>query len=162
MPVLPNLKKRAAILVAVAAIGLGASACFADVQAGAPPDSLDGQVWNLMNQDRANAGLNGLVYSPKLDNLANNWAISMGTDAGFRHNALGWVLAQPDWGNWYTLGENILVGPGNMNAWQMEAAWMNSAPHRANILNPNFNAVGIGYFTGPDGRLWVAVDFGGL
>ena len=41
-------------------------------------------------------------------------------------------------------------------------AWMRSAPHRANILNRSFNAVGIGYWRGPDGRLWVCVDFGGI
>jgi uncharacterized protein YkwD len=49
-----------------------------------------------------------------------------------------------------------------MSAGQMEAAWMNSPGHRANILNGNFNAVGVGYWRVPDGRLWVAVNFGGI
>jgi uncharacterized protein YkwD len=43
----------------------------------------------------------------------------------------------------------------------MEAMWMGSAPHRANILNGAFNQIGIGYFRGPDGRLWGVQDFGG-
>ena len=38
---------------------------------------------------------------------------------------------------------------------------MNSAPHRANVLNRNYNVVGIGVFCGPDGRIWSVVDFGG-
>jgi len=45
---------------------------------------------------------------------------------------------------------------------QMETAWMNSPAHRANILNGSFNAAGVGYVRGPDGRLWVVVEFGGV
>ena len=37
-----------------------------------------------------------------------------------------------------------------------------SAPHRANILSGAFNIVGIGYYRGPDGRLWAVQDFGGI
>jgi uncharacterized protein YkwD len=59
------------------------------------------------------------------------------------------------------VGENILVGPGNMSAGAMEGAWMNSAGHRANILNGAFTVAGVGAAIGPDGRIWVAVDFGG-
>ena len=39
---------------------------------------------------------------------------------------------------------------------------MGSAPHQANIVNGNYNVVGIGVFYGPDGRMWSVVDFGGL
>jgi uncharacterized protein YkwD len=39
---------------------------------------------------------------------------------------------------------------------------MNSAGHRANILSPNYNVVGLAFFNGPDGRLWATVDFGGV
>ncbi len=44
----------------------------------------------------------------------------------------------------------------------METAWMNSSGHRANILSPSFNAVGVAHVWGPDGRIWVVVDFGGV
>jgi uncharacterized protein YkwD len=39
---------------------------------------------------------------------------------------------------------------------------MNSSGHRANILSGNYNVVGLAFVNGPDGRLWVAVDFGGV
>jgi len=44
---------------------------------------------------------------------------------------------------------------------QMEQVWMNSPGHRANILSRNFNIVGLAFVSGPDGRIWVTVDFGG-
>jgi uncharacterized protein YkwD len=60
------------------------------------------------------------------------------------------------------LGENIIVAPGHYTPEQLEAAWMASAPHRANILSRGFNVVGVGMSRGPDGRIWATVDFGGV
>ena len=74
------------------------------------------------------------------------------------HVVLG-VHSQP--GDGRTLGENLLQGSGPMSAAQMEATWMNSAPHRANILSSSFNVAGIGIAYGANGSLWVTVDFGG-
>lgn len=163
MRAITGVRRRAAILVAVAAIGIGASGCFANVTPGVgPADPLKAQLFNAMNYDRAIRGVPQLQYSPKLDNLAGTWAWNMATHHGFTHQNLTSVIYGPDFVGWYTLGENILVGPKNMSANQMEAAWMNSPPHRANILNGNFNAVGIGFWVGPDDRLWVCVDFGGI
>ena len=163
MRALSSIKRRAAILAAVAVIGVGASACFADTQAGPPADPLRAQIWTLMNQDRAQNGLPGLVQGPKLEFLAQGWAQWMATGGGFTHRNLTDVLYNnASYSNYSTLGENILVGPVGMTPAQMESAWMNSAPHRANILSPNFNVVGIGYFDGADGRRWICVDFGGV
>jgi uncharacterized protein YkwD len=60
-----------------------------------------------------------------------------------------------------TIGENILDGPGGMSVGQMEAAWMNSPPHRQNILSGAFSAAGVGIAYSSDGQIWVCVDFGG-
>jgi uncharacterized protein YkwD len=163
MRALASVKRRVAIVAAVAAIGIVASACFPDITPGVgPSDPLKAQILNAMNADRAGNGVPPLTYSPKLDNLAGTWAWDMAMNRGFTHQNLSAVLYSPDFAAWYTLGENILVGPGNTSAAQMESSWMNSASHRANILNRSFNAVGVGYFRAPDGRLWVCVDFGGL
>jgi uncharacterized protein YkwD len=48
-----------------------------------------------------------------------------------------------------------------MSAGAMEGAWMNSAGHRENILNGAFGVAGVGIAVSADGRIWVAVDFGG-
>ena len=74
----------------------------------------------------------------------------------------GAILNSPEYAGYYTLGENILVGPGGMSADGIEGAWRASAPHWANITNRSFNVVGIGYVRGPDGRIWAVQEFGGL
>ena len=86
----------------------------------------------------------------------------MSVDNSLHHQNLSNVLYSSDFSRFSTLGENIIVGPGNMSPQQLEAAWMNSAPHRANVLNRNYNVVGIGVFYGPDGRVWSVVDFGAI
>ena len=48
-------------------------------------------------------------------------------------------------------GENIA---GNSSAAGAMVSWMNSSGHRANILNPNFNHIGIGVVDGgPYGKM---------
>jgi uncharacterized protein YkwD len=46
---------------------------------------------------------------------------------------------------WRKLGENIGYGP-SIDA--VQATYMASPPHRANILDPQFNRIGTGYATG--------------
>ena len=57
--------------------------------------------------------------------------------------------------NWVTLGENVGVG-GTVAS--LHTAFMNSAPHRANILYTSFRYVGVGTMEA-HGRLWVTVIF---
>ncbi len=157
------LRKRTALIVLFAAIALCTTACFPDVAPGEPPNPYVRSVFEAINQDRANAGLWPLAYSPKLENLAGTWAWQMSVDNWLHHQDLaGLLYYNPDFSAYHTLGENIIVAPGNMSPEQLEAAWMNSTPHRANILSRSFNVVGIGVFWGPDGRIWSAVDFGGV
>ena len=47
-----------------------------------------------------------------------------------------------------------------MSAGAAEDAWMNSAGHRANILNPYFNSIGVAATMDSSGRLWVVAEFG--
>ena len=39
---------------------------------------------------------------------------------------------------------------------------MGSPTHRANILNPNFNVVGMAACFAADGRVWATQEFGAL
>ncbi|MGF7015428.1 uncharacterized protein YkwD [Ornithinibacillus bavariensis] len=48
-----------------------------------------------------------------------------------------------------TAGENI--AKGQKSPQEVMNAWMNSSGHRANILNPNFDSIGVGYYNG----VWV-------
>jgi uncharacterized protein YkwD len=157
-----RVRKRTVLVASVAALVLLATACFPDVAPGEPADSASAAVFRAVNQDRANAGLAPLSHSPKLTNLAGTWSWQMSQDNWLHHQDLAGVLYSPDYHAFSTLGENILVAPGHYSPEQLEAAWMNSPPHRSNILSRNFNVMGVGVFRGPDGRLWATVDFGGL
>lgn len=61
---------------------------------------------------------------------------------------------------WTSMGENIAKDPTVVRA---EEAFMSEPRfqpnHRANILSPKFNHVGIGIVRGPDGLLYVTQDF---
>jgi uncharacterized protein YkwD len=111
-----------------------------------------------MNADRAAAGLPGLCAKGQLGGFAQNWANQMAASQSLVHQNIGALIGSTPF---VTVGENILDGPGNMTAADMEAAWMASTPHRANILNGAFTQVGVGIAFSSDGRVWVCVDFGG-
>jgi uncharacterized protein YkwD len=153
-------RKTAAILL-MGAVGLGLTGCFPNT--GAPPtDPMTAGLYNALNQDRASVGLPPLTYSPRLANNAGNWAWTMMANNSLYHQNLSAVLYSSDYQAYSTLGENIIVGPGNMSSDAVEGAWRASAPHWANITNRSFNVVGIGYVRGADGRIWAVQEFGGL
>ena len=157
------LKRRVALVAVAAAIALGASACgFANISSTPPGDGVQNGVLQAMNSDRQANGVPALQWSPKLANTAGGWADNEARVNNMYHQDLTALLYSSDYDGWYTLGENLIVGPGSMSVAQMETAWMNSPAHRANILNGSFNAAGVGYVRGPDGRLWVVVEFGGV
>jgi uncharacterized protein YkwD len=115
-------------------------------------------VINAMNGDRANAGLAPLCASSALNGFAQSWANWMAQNQSLTHQNLSNVLAGTSFN---AVAENILDGPSGMTPDQMEVAWMNSPGHRANILNGVYRAAGVGMAYSSDGRVWVAVEFGG-
>lgn len=116
-----------------------------------------GAVLATMNGDRAANGLGSLCWNSQLGGIAQSWAQWMANNQSLSHQNLDAVLAGT---SFMTMGENLLVGPAGMDAGSMEAAWMGSGAHRANILGP-FSAAGVGIAQGADGQWWIAVEFGG-
>jgi uncharacterized protein YkwD len=113
-----KIRKRAAILVMAAVIAIGATACLPTT--GPDPDNpYQNMLLQAMNRDRAANGLPRLTWSPKLSILAMDWANQMARANNLYHQDLGAVLNRGDYGEFWTLGENILVGPGNMPIEQM-------------------------------------------
>jgi uncharacterized protein YkwD len=160
---LKNLLGRKVVAVAVlSVVGLGLTGCLPDTSATPPADPYTNGLYQALNRDRASVGLPPLTWSPKLASNASGWSVDMMDAGSLYHQNLSALLAAPSYAPYFTLGENILVGPGSMTPDQVEAAWRASAPHWANITNRSFNVVGIGYVRGPDGRLWAVQEFGGL
>jgi uncharacterized protein YkwD len=126
----------------------------------APPTPVVQQLFDRVNADRAANGLGALSWNPQLDCLAQQHSDWMASTGSFTHRDLSMTIRQPDFGGYASLGENILVGPVSMTADQMEDAWMNSPGHRANILSPNFDSIGIALGQSRDGRVWAPQNFG--
>ena len=116
--------------------------------------SFAAQVVALCNEQRAAAGLDPLVEDAALDSRAQIRAGEIITS--FSHT-------RPDGSScftvigdvsWTTCGENIAAG--YQTPADVVNGWMNSEGHRANIMNPSFKKIGIGYCTGGNyGTNWV-------
>ena len=101
----------------------------------------------LVNAERASEGLEPLSYDACLAAAALGHSEDMGENDYFSHTGLndsspgdritaaGYV--------WTTYGENIAAGYLTPEA--VMAGWMVSPGHRANILNPDFCDIGVGY-----------------
>jgi uncharacterized protein YkwD len=104
-----------------------------------------------LNTARYRNGRRSLTTRTELTWVARSWARSMAAGNSLRHNP---TLGRQVYG-WHYLGENVGVG-GDVTG--LHQALMNSAPHRANILDRNYTQVGIGVAYG-HGRTWVVQVF---
>jgi uncharacterized protein YkwD len=115
-------------------------------------------VIDAMNGDRGANGLGSLCGNAQLQGLAQNWANWMAQNLSLTHQDIGSAIYSTPF---YSMAENILDGPAGMSVGEMESAWMQSPGHRENILGGAYSAAGVGIAYSSDGRVWVAVDFGG-
>jgi hypothetical protein len=138
-------------MLAVAVVG---ASMFVDAQpaAAAANPGVEAQLVGLMNADRARAGLGPLAVDATLTGVARSWSDAMMGAGALIHNP---EIENELPGGWTRWGEN--VGEGSSPA-SLEAAFMASPDHRANILGA-FSLVGVGVDVGAAGTLWVTVDF---
>jgi len=112
---------------------------------------------DLHNEERTTRGLHPLAPDASLTTYARAWSFEMEESDYFRHSD----LSVP--GTWYGVGENISwsQGYGYGCSWHHEG-FMNSSGHRANILRPSYDRVGIGIVYDPAQRgiIHVTVVFG--
>jgi hypothetical protein len=124
----------------------------------------ESEVIDLVNVERAAEGLAPLSYDASLAAAARGHSEDMGLQDYFSHTSLdGRTVSDriTDAGyTWNTYGENI--GAGQPTPEDVIDSWMSSSGHRANILNPNFCDIGIGYAFVADStyRHYWTQDFG--
>lgn len=121
------------------------------------PDSatVSSEVVAAVNAERAARRLGPLAIDERLAELSATWATEMARRSRLTHGDFSGRIASvlPN----TAAAENIAEGPsGSAGA---VAVWMNSAPHRANILGP-FSIAGAGRATSDDGTVYWCVDFG--
>lgn len=108
------------------------------------------QVVALVNKERIAAGLKPLIIHTNLTKMAKTKAIDMYKNNYFDHISpkYGSPFDMMDASNITFLyaGENI--AKGQRSAKEAVRDWMNSPGHKANILNPNYKVIGVGYYNG--------------
>ena len=134
------------------------TAAFAQATASYDPPS-EAQIMELVNRERHSRGLGTLVFDERLQLAARKHSLLMA-----QRNEVEHVLAgEPKLNSrlnavglrYDVSGENVAH---TANAARAHVALMNSPGHRANILDPQYNAIGIGVVSTPMG-IYVTEDF---
>lgn len=119
------------------------------------------KVVDLVNAERAKAGLKPLKMNTQLSKTATLKSQDMAKNNYFDHNS-------PTYGSpfdmmkkygisYKTAGENIAMGQTTPE--QVMKGWMNSPGHRANILKASFTQIGVGVAKNSAGRLYWTQQF---
>jgi uncharacterized protein YkwD len=109
----------------------------------------------FVNDRRAENGVGGLRSNPELQALAEAWAQQMADDQDMRHNP-NLNEQMPD--GYWAWGENVAYG---FDGAAINQAWWDSEGHRANMLNGDYTAIGVGFVRDGSGDLWAVQVFGG-
>lgn len=119
------------------------------------------QVVDLVNKERAAAGLSALKVNAELSAMAEKKAEDLRDNNYFDHTSP--VYGSPfdmmrQFGISYTAaGENI--AKGQRTPAEVMNGWMNSSGHRANILNSRYTEIGMGYVTDSNGTTYWVQEF---
>ena len=125
--------------------GSGSQSSGSSAQQPSNTDSVRSQILKLVNQARAEAGLQPLSSTSALNSAAQTRAQELSQVYSHnRPNGSSCFTVLGEKGISYrTAGENIAIG--YKTAQQVFNAWMNSEGHRKNILSEKFTQIGIGY-----------------
>lgn len=114
------------------------------------------EVLKLVNVEREKAGFKPVTILDELEKAADLRALEI--NINFSHTRPGgesWNTVFAKFDLKYTFaGENLAKGFKTPEA--VMKAWMNSPGHKANILNPKFANIGIGYFKDASGKINLA------
>jgi uncharacterized protein YkwD len=127
------------------------------------------EVIAMTNQERANRGLPPLLKDDRLTIAAEGHSLDMALNGFFDHTgsdgSLPWDRGSRQGYNWWTYGENIAAGVGlctDQGPSTVMDVWMNSPDHRDNILNPDYEDIGVGFVYDPQSTYtcYWTVNFG--
>jgi uncharacterized protein YkwD len=145
-------------LVASWMLVTGASASAADCGpvnsqvTGLSQSQMESSIGCLINEERASYGLRPVTPNTDLRRAALSHSNEMIDQGYFEHTspaglsfidriqATGYMQGTRSW----EVGENLVWGTGPLSTPQsLVSSWMNSPPHRENLLRPTFQEVGI-------------------
>ncbi len=115
-------------------------------------DTTNGGLLQATNTQRANSGQSGLSISSQLNSAAQAKANDMVSRNYWSHTTPDgqqpWVFINNTGYKYSKAGENLAYG--FVTSVDTINGWMNSAPHRANILDSSFKEVGFGIANSAD------------
>lgn len=106
-----------------------------------------------LNQMRVARGLRPLETRGELFDMARNWSANMLAAGGIAHNP---NMAAHAPANWSKLGENVGMG---FDVQGLHDAFVASPLHYRNMVDGQFDAVGVGVVHRGDGMIFVTVNF---
>jgi len=153
-----NLRMRH-LAKAVALLCLAVSCRPSPVRAQARPGSAEELLFNSANRERTMRGLPALKWDAQLAAAAQKHAAAMAQQNTLSHQLTGEpdppTRARDAGARFSALAENVAFAP---TAPELHTEWMNSPPHRQNLLDPQMTSVGIA--VAPRGQqLFAAEDF---
>ncbi len=114
-------------------------------------------LFEAANRERAAKGLGLLKWDPSLAAAAHQHAQRMAAQNTLSHQLPGepdmLARAKQAEAHFSSLAENVAEGP---SAEEIHKQWMHSPPHRANLLDPQLNSIGIA--TANHGGILFAVE----
>ncbi len=126
------------------------------------PSGTAGAVLALTNTERAKVGCKALTVNAELASAAQAHTADMAKNNYFSHdsqNGKSPFDRMKDAGySFSAAAENIAMG--QPTAADVMNAWMNSAGHKANILNCTYTEIGVGYAKDKNGAPYWTQDFG--
>jgi uncharacterized protein YkwD len=118
---------------------------------------MESSITCLINDERTSNGLHPVTPNGDLRQAALSHSNEMINQSYFEHTspagvtfmdrieATGYMQGTRSW----TVGENLVWGTGPLSTPQaLVTAWMNSPPHRENLLRPTFRELGVAALTG--------------
>jgi uncharacterized protein YkwD len=161
-----SAKKILSVIALVAAWTLVASSSSASAADCGPVDTqvtglsqaqMESSIGCLINNERTSRGLQPVSPNGDLRQAAVSHSNEMIAESYFEHTSpagltfvdriqnTGYMQGVRTW----TVGENLVWGTGPLSTPDsLVTSWMNSPPHRENLLRPSFNEIGIAAVVG--------------
>jgi uncharacterized protein YkwD len=127
--------------------------------------SIEKQAFDLINKKRSDAGLEPLVWSDELAEVARLHSEDMAGQKFFSHRGSDGSMVDDRADklgirNWSAIGENIAFERGFDDAASFAVdRWMESAAHKQNLLDKRWKETGMGVAILPDGTFYFTQVF---
>ncbi len=159
------LGRALALAALVGSLLAGLLAAVGPVATASAAGTLEGfevEVVRLHNQARRAAGLAPLDVHVTLHTDSRDWSQEMARRQALAHETSStsdghFADSCAATGTWTRCAENVAMGYSSPAA--VHDGWMRSSGHRANILKPDHNRVGVGVWRDGQGRLWWTARF---